>query len=182
MSQPTGADAAIAALRGFFPGRPFPNESVTLYSAALAKFDDATVVRAVEALVSRPSPFIPTVGEIVEEIAETVLKDRGELSVQRAWETALDPEMHGKLTPMVLAAKRAVGGTSTISARQSSGEGWAVRRDFESAYAERRNEAKREIIEGRNLAQVEPRRHEIAAVQVGDAVDAAVEAEGRRSR
>lgn len=138
------ADKAIAALRAFFPGRPFPPESVAAYAAKLAGWEDEEVVNAIARLVDRPSPFIPTTGEIEHEIREERLREAGVPSEQQAWEMVTDPETMGKLPPIVADALKAIGGRTRIRVLEDAGMGQA-RREFVAAYAHRREHASQKI-------------------------------------
>jgi hypothetical protein len=125
--------SAIAVLRDAYPRADFPDASVQLYGRMLAAHPGEEVAEAVKRLVLR-STFLPSIAEIVEEIAEA------RLGLPSAAE-ALEILEHGSLKEApaeVRASAKAIGGRYSYATSENP---TAIRAQFRRDYEERRAQA-----------------------------------------
>ena len=125
--------AAIAILRDAYPRQPFPDGAVKFYAHKLADLEAAELIAAVDRLTSR-SPFLPSVAEIRQEVAEARLSLP---VVAEAWEIAERGSLRTAPEP-VRRAVEFVGGRWSI---RHSENPTTVRAQFRAAYEELRREA-----------------------------------------
>lgn len=143
----TSVAQTIGRLRALFPRQPFPDDSVREYARELADFPPDELDRAVSALARR-SEWLPSVSEIVREIAEQRLQLP---SPSEAWRLVVDCAvgmvgLPRGTHPAVRLAQDTIGDPWTIRMSENPG---MLRAQFLKAYESERERAIREVAEAR---------------------------------